>query len=232
MIDQAFSTMMTLLFMKFMLNDVPHAIGLFNNPNKKLYHVSPTPDLKILMPSMPAEDIINGEVIWDVRYAGFVSGKIGLPESSKCVCFAAKLKANLGINPPQDGYGYIYIPETNEVPRAIWKEVKEKFKDVLTVDLVSVKEYRFYKPVPIRLVGDVQIEGSDVRINWYPEQPKSRTRYHVFLEHKEPTIAEFDRRNDNIHEDYTSAYSREQAMIFVQRRGKWGGYRSVRAVEV
>jgi len=135
--------------------------------NRKLYHVSPVSNLEVLEPSMPAEDIINGEVVWDIRYAGFVSGKIGLPESSKCVCFAADLEATLAINALHNTRYYIYVPETNEVPRAIWKEVKEELKDVLTVDFVSVKEYRFYEPVKVKLVGEVWIGVSDNKIHWY-----------------------------------------------------------------
>lgn len=168
-IQPMFGVMVTVLMAKFILNDVPHAAGLFTNyPNRKLYHVSPISNLKVLTPSMPKEDIINGEVVWDRRYAGFVSGKIGLPESSKCVCFAANLRATLAINALHDVQCYIYVPETNEVPRAIWEEVKEEFKDILTIDLISVKEYRFYKPVPVKLVGEALVSGSVTKVHWYP----------------------------------------------------------------
>lgn len=137
---------------------------------KGLFHISDTPNLDILTPSLPAEDIINGESVWESRYAGFVTGKVGLPESSKCVCFAADLEADIAINPPRAGHGYIYIPKTTEVPRAIWQEVREELKDMLTTDFVSVKEYRFYMPVQVEAVGEVWVEGSKTRIDWYKSQ--------------------------------------------------------------
>jgi len=171
MIYQMFNAMVTVLLARFMLNDVPHAAGLFRNrSNRKLYHVSHISNLKVLTPSMPKEDIINDEVVWDIRYAGFVSGKVGLPESSKCVCFAANLEATIAINALYGVLCYIYVPETDEVPRAIWKEVKEELKDILTIDIISVEEHRFYKPVPVRLVGEVLVGSPENKICWYSNQ--------------------------------------------------------------
>jgi len=61
---------------------------------------------------------------------------------------------------------------------------------------------------------------------------KPRTRYRVFLEHYDPYLAELDKRQGVEHIDYATAYSRKQAMMFVQRRKEWSGYKAVRAEEV
>jgi hypothetical protein len=130
---------------------------------QELYHTSPQKGLSLLTPSMPAEDIING------RLVGKTMADPKLPKSSKSVSFAANLQRNLHYNPIHKGY--IYEPVTNEIPRAIWQESPISPSDANWADFRETQEYRFYKPVPVKIVGEFEMEptphGQEAVIKWY-----------------------------------------------------------------
>lgn len=107
-----------------------------------IYHLSPCSGLKKLRPSMPAEDIIAGQLVWAMDTQ--------LPASAACVCCGTDPAAILDHNPMLRGY--IYEPLTSETPRIFFAEAARlPMSDWL--DSVVSGEVRFYRPVRCRCVG-------------------------------------------------------------------------------
>jgi hypothetical protein len=217
MFEDIFNAMFTMLMAKFMLNDMPHAAGLLqaNLQTTKLYHCTAVESVNsILKDGLIASGEMlfffpNLKVAVEAGLSGMAVLEVSIAEGEidKCVVgetFPDLYTDRYGGEPPADVglREYVHHPVPFGIPEVC-----------CTISSIPASRIRYVKTIR--------------RLK--PRKP--RTRYHVFLEHREPAIAEFDRRNDNIHEDWTSAYSREQAMVFVQRRSRWSGYRAVRAEE-
>lgn len=129
-----------------------------------LYHLSPYKNLKRLKPSVPAEDIINCRLVPKIGDADQ-----SLPDTSKCVCFAENLDNNFHCNPIIKGY--IYEPVTNEKPRPIHKESNPNPMSEDWCSFSLTKEHRFYKPVPVKMVGEFELKptphGLEPEVKWY-----------------------------------------------------------------
>ena len=131
--------------------------------NPKLYHLSPKKNLTILDPELPAEDVINCRLMWADN---------GLPSTSKCVCFAEDLDQNFHCNPIIKGY--IYEPKTEEISRSIFTEIPEDPSEKDWCDFSLTKEHRYYKPVPVKMVGEFELkptpQGLRPHVKWYKEK--------------------------------------------------------------
>ncbi len=166
-----FNGMLAIMLTKFVLNDVPHAAGLYLAPDQevkktRLFHISSTSGLLVLYPSMPADDIIEHEFI---RAGIHVSE---LPQKSKSVSFAGNFMVNLKHVPSPGEVGYFYEPvyeKLNQKPRRMYLEITPEMKTDLWADYDDTLEYRFYSPVAVKLVGEVRWEGKGItlRIIWY-----------------------------------------------------------------
>ncbi len=133
----------------------------------RLFHISTTPALTVLSPSIPADDIINGV---------FVRGGIDvdtLPPETTCVSFSGNFVVNLKHMPSPGIVGYVYEPIYNmlvEQPRLAYLEMTPEVKEErgIWADYDETLEHRFYSPVPVRMVGEVHWEvGITMRVVWY-----------------------------------------------------------------
>jgi len=145
---------------------------------EKLFHISPKKGLVELTPVKPAEDIKNCSLVWDITsdLGGLISGK-KLPQSSDCVCFTGNLEMNFHCNPIKKGY--IYEPQTKEIPRKIFEElsesghIKQESEAPDWCDFRETREHRFYKPVPVKMVGEFEMTWNkekqilEPKIKWY-----------------------------------------------------------------
>lgn len=129
------------------------ALGLGN-----IYHISPSGDLNILLPSTPAEEIRNGKIIWEMDEL--------LSEESKAVCFGTNIEKILAHNPIIKGY--LYRPKKIEGLRKFYAEAAEAEE---WLDSAIVGEVRAYHPVEVEKVGEFEMiptkDGLRPQIKWY-----------------------------------------------------------------
>ena len=121
-----------------------------------MLHLSKRNDLKILIPSHPAEDIIDGEIIWDVEEKELFK---------KCVCFGLADVKDILIDIPLS-FGYIY--ESSE-PITEYREFYKEAEGKQELSQHS-KEIRVYRDVPVKKIGEFKTiynNGLDYRIKYY-----------------------------------------------------------------
>ena len=117
----------------------------------KFLHISRDPNLTILSPRMPQEDIINGKLEW------------GRKSAKPCVCLSlAPIEKLLEAEPLNSGFIYEAIREINTehgpvltfVYREIWKE-----EGVMESSLMQLsKEVRVYSDVAVRRIGSFKMK--------------------------------------------------------------------------
>ena len=121
-----------------------------------MIHLSKRNNLQTLIPSHPAEDIINGVIIWDEEAKGLFP---------KCVCFGLADVKGILIDIPLS-FGYIYEPcEPIIKYREFYKEAKGKQE----LSQHS-KEIRIYNKVPVKKIGEFRTlynNGIDYEIKYY-----------------------------------------------------------------
>ena len=105
----------------------------------ELYHISPQPGIKRLYPHPPAEDVVNGELVWQDE-----------ADLTPCVCFARNLEQNLHCNPV--AAGFVYTPVAAIDVREFWNEIPAG--DFL--DSTLTKEVRSYVPVDVVCIGKIK----------------------------------------------------------------------------
>lgn len=110
-----------------------------------LFHLSPRADIKVLEPSMPAEDILDGKLVW--------ADDQKLPRSSACVCFTTNPEKSLRFNPIIQGFIYTPISKPHSV-RQIYKEIGQITE---WVDFCESQEVRVYEPVEVMCVGEFEM---------------------------------------------------------------------------
>lgn len=124
----------------------------------KIYHRSIEENLNTLIPSIPAEEIKNGKLIWQIDES--------LSEESKTVCFAADIEKNFEFNPMIKGF--IYKPKNTEGFRKFYAEAAELDE---WLDSFIVGEVRAYHPVEVEKVGEFKMiptdKGLRPKIKWY-----------------------------------------------------------------
>lgn len=107
-----------------------------------MFHLSPTEGLTVLKPTRPAEDIIDGHLVW----------QDDAPELFQpCVCFGHSPEDILWGNPCIRGAIYTIDPNEDITDARAFGEEAKSLDEFL--DSVRIKEVRFYRPVKVVQIG-------------------------------------------------------------------------------
>ena len=111
-----------------------------------MFHLSPTEGLMIMEPNQPAEDIIEGRLVW----------QDDSPEPLRpCVCFGSSPEDILWGNPCIRGAIYAIAPDEDTADARAFGEEARSLDEFL--DSVRVGEVRFYRPVRVVQVGSFKM---------------------------------------------------------------------------
>lgn len=126
----------------------------------KIYHLSASEDLNILVPSMPAEEIKDGKIVWEMDER--------FPDESKAACFGINVEKILEHNPIKKGF--IYAPKSKDT-KGFRRFYAEAIETEEWLDSVVVGEVRAYKPVEVIKVGEFEMiatkQGLKPKLKWY-----------------------------------------------------------------
>ena len=124
----------------------------------RVYHLSVHNNISILNPSIPAEEIVDGKIVWD--------DDLDFSKNSEAVCFGNDISKNLEHNPIKKGY--IYAPKSTKGFRRFYAEAAQADE---WLDSAIVGEVRSSKSVEVEKVGEFEMmptkEGLKPEIKWY-----------------------------------------------------------------
>ncbi len=132
-------------------------MGKNNKKEAIVFHLTPTEGLEVLRPSQPAEDIIDGCLVWQDDAPGPLR---------PCVCFGESPEKILWGNPCIKGVIYMIAPDEDVTDARNFGEEARTLDEFL--DSVRIGEVRFYRPVRVVEVGTFEMvptrEGLKSRI--------------------------------------------------------------------